>query len=259
MAAERSLFSSLGHVDGLAQVGVGAHPRELVVDHGQLGQRLGQAGAVHGGQRAPVARLEGAAALEGLGEQRAGRVGVGEEGGEVPVDPAARGPVGGGIVDVVMAPRYRRGRRSMASAGRGGRPVSPGRSSSSGRWKSEPPVATRPLRRARRAGGAAARACGRGGGPRCPRRPQAASRCTKARSSRSGIRSDAGWASTGAPPESATSAIASRGCEPLVGHAARAAVGEVAVEGVLAVARVPGGHEGVGDVRAADGAARPGR
>ena len=43
-----------------------------------------------------------------------------------------------------------------------------------------------------------------------------------------------------------------------VRHGGRAAVGQVAVEGVLAVARVPGGDDGVGQVGAADGAGRPG-
>jgi hypothetical protein len=63
---------------------------------------------------------------------------------------------------------------------------------------------------------------------------------------------DGGAARVGHQPDGVARA------EGLVRDVRGRAVGEEAVERVLAVARVPGGHEGVGHVGPADGPARPG-
>ena len=165
--------------------------------------------------------------------------------------------------------RYRMPRRAAGAGGRWRRAAAAGRrcrraaARRSGRWKSEPPerdesgCGGRARAQARAALG---RVVGRGA-PRCPRRPHAGEplhegpqlalapmpqRCRVGQHRRR-------------RPSRRTSAIASRGSSPSWGTSAGPAVAEVAVEGVLAVARVPGGHERVGDVRAADGAGGPGR
>ena len=91
-----------------------------------------------------------------------------------------------------------------------------------------------------------------------PRRPRPARRRTNASRRWRSRASDAGWASTGAPPDSTTQPTASSGVQPRGGHVGRPAVVQVALERLAAVGDVSRRDQRLGHVRPPDRAGGPG-
>ena len=254
------------HVHRLAQVGVGAHPRQLVVDGGQLGQRLGQLGGVDGLQGPSVAGLERAAPLEAVRQAPAGLGGVRDEGGEVPVDaggaPAGGGCVGGGGHAVNVA-------ATRVQPGAGQEPLDrvEGEGRVAGVAGAQRLVEAVEVRSPRghqavapRQGGEGVAPLGRVVGSMDLDPPEAGLR-QPADEGRQRVGGQAQRGRVGQGRRTAGLAHQAHGLlgtEGLVRHRGGTAVVEEALEGVLAVARVAGGHDGVGDVRAADRPAGPG-
>ena len=79
------------HVDGLAQVCVGGHPRQVVVDRGKLGEHCAKTRAVEPVDLPAVSAGEGSASIQGTGQFSPARVGVGDEPSKVPASPLGQG------------------------------------------------------------------------------------------------------------------------------------------------------------------------
>ena len=116
--------------------------------------------------------------------------------------------------------------------------------SSPGRWKSEPPVATSPWRRASAAYASRRSGVWSGRWTSIPRSPAPARRPHEGREGRA-VHAQRGGVGEGRPPlrRRSTSRSASSGAMAAVGDGGRAAVAEEAVEGVLAVAGVARGDD----------------